>query len=221
METEGFAILPDLFAPQFLDRITHEIDRPPSLRSRAGIRHAMRLGPVAELARDPRLMEVASAILGPEAFPFRATVFDKSPRANWLVAWHQDTVLPIRERKAAEGWNSWSIKDGIHYARAPAAVLSRILALRLHLNDSNADNGPLRVIPRTHNLGVLTDDALLELSGRIQAIDCTATQGAVVAMRPLIVHASSKSSTHLPRRVLHIEYAASPSAAEPLTLATA
>ena len=26
-------------------------------------------------------------------------------------------------------------------------------------------------------------------------------------MRPLVIHASSKSENHLPRRVLHIEYA--------------
>jgi hypothetical protein len=33
--------------------------------------------------------------------------------------------------------------------------------------------------------------------------------GGVVVMRPLIIHASSKSSAHQPRRVLHLEYAAS------------
>jgi len=32
--------------------------------------------------------------------------------------------------------------------------------------------------------------------------------GGVVAMRPLVVHASSKAKDHQPRRVLHIEYAA-------------
>jgi len=36
----------------------------------------------------------------------------------------------------------------------------------------------------------------------------TASSGAVVAMRPLTVHASSKSIDSQPRRVLHIEYAA-------------
>jgi hypothetical protein len=40
-------------------------------------------------------------------------------------------------------------------------------------------------------------------------------------MKPLIVHASSKSRSDMPRRVLHIEYAASSSVAEPLQLAIA
>jgi hypothetical protein len=46
-----------------------------------------------------------------------------------------------------------------------------------------------------------------------------APKGGVVAIRPLIVHASSKSHAEMPRRVVHIEYAASRSIAEPLELA--
>lgn len=40
------------------------------------------------------------------------------------------------------------------------------------------------------------------------AVDCVAPSGWVVAMRPLTVHASSKSADDQPQRVLHIEYAA-------------
>jgi hypothetical protein len=37
-------------------------------------------------------------------------------------------------------------------------------------------------------------------------------------MRPLLVHASSKSQIEAPRRVLHIEYAATPMIADGLQL---
>lgn len=40
-------------------------------------------------------------------------------------------------------------------------------------------------------------------------------------MRPLLIHASSKLKTEAPRRVLHIEYAASQIPAEGLRLALA
>jgi hypothetical protein len=43
----------------------------------------------------------------------------------------------------------------------------------------------------------------------------------VLAMRPLIVHASSKSQSEAPRRVLHIEYANSMNVADGLKLAIA
>ncbi len=40
-------------------------------------------------------------------------------------------------------------------------------------------------------------------------------------MRPLIIHASSKSTSQIPRRVLHIEYAAQASIDDELQLALA
>jgi len=190
-------------------------------RSRAGLRHAMKLPAVASLAHDPRLMEIARGTLGADAFPFRATLFDKSPTANWLVVWHQDTALPFEERREIPGWGPWSVKDGVNYAHAPATALSQVLALRVHLDDSTDENGPLRVLPDTHTLGVLTDESLHDLSTRIAVIDCLVPQGGVLAMRPLIVHASSKSQTPARRRVLHIEYASTASVADGLTLAIA
>jgi hypothetical protein len=42
-------------------------------------------------------------------------------------------------------------------------------------------------------------------------VACTVEEGGLVLMSPLVVHASSKSSSHRSRRVLHIEYAAQPS----------
>jgi ectoine hydroxylase-related dioxygenase (phytanoyl-CoA dioxygenase family) len=167
------------------------------------------------------MIELACGVLGPDAFPFRATLFDKSPVANWLVVWHQDTALPLRERMEQPGWGPWSVKAGITYAHAPATALSQVLALRVSLDDSALENGPLRVLPRTQTLGVLTDDDIHELANRIPPVDCVVPKGGVVAMRPLLVHASSKSQTDMARRVLHIEYAASDSVADPLRLAIA
>jgi ectoine hydroxylase-related dioxygenase (phytanoyl-CoA dioxygenase family) len=190
-------------------------------RSRAGVRHAMQDESVAAIAHDDRLANLARDVLGKAAFPFRATLFEKSPDSNWLVVWHQDTALPLGERCEAPGWGPWSIKNGIHYAHAPASALEQVLAQRLHLDDSSADNGPLRVLPATHTLGVLSDEQLYDLSKKIAPADCLVPAGGVVAMRPLIVHASSKSQSERSRRVLHIEYAAARSIADGLELAIA
>jgi ectoine hydroxylase-related dioxygenase (phytanoyl-CoA dioxygenase family) len=218
IEENGFGVVPGLFSSDCMDRLVEVVDRLAPRRSRAGIRHALGLGPVAGIARQTQVIGLAREVLGPEAFPFRATLFDKSPQSNWLVVWHQDTALPLCERVDTPGWGPWSVKEGVHYAHAPAAALSEVLALRIHLDDSNAGNGPLRVLPGTHGLGVLTDDRLHELSTQIAPVDCVIPKGGVVAMRPLVVHSSSKSKSDLPRRVLHIEYAASDSIAAPLGL---
>jgi len=209
IQEQGFGIIPSVLAEQGVDDLLEELSQANLPRSRAGVRHAMKLATVAAMARGSRLLGIAQQILGSDAFPFRATLFDKSPTANWLVVWHQDTALPLRERHETPGWGPWSVKDGVIYAHAPENAFSQVLALRLHLDDSTEENGPLRVLPKTHTLGVLSDEELHNLSTRVAPVDCLVPCSGVLAMRPLIVHASSKSQSSAPRRVLHIEYAAS------------
>lgn len=221
VDEQGFAIIPGVFPAEFLDQAIDEIWRLAPVRSRAGVRHALNLEPVAKIARCPQLVRFAAAVLGPGAFPFRATLFEKTSTTNWLVVWHQDAALPLRARHDIAGWGPWSVKEGIRYAHAPASALSHVLALRIHFDDSTHENGPLRVLPETHCRGVLSDDEIHELSMRISPVDCVVPKGGVVAMRPLLVHASSKLRNGSPRRVLHVEYAASESIACPLQLALA
>jgi|SRR5580700_7270102 ectoine hydroxylase-related dioxygenase (phytanoyl-CoA dioxygenase family) len=218
---DGFAVIPNVLSESEIAGLQAMLDQSELPRSRAGMRHAMRNASVATLARDSRLIAMAREVLGSAGIPFRATLFDKSPASNWLVVWHQDTALPVRERREVPGWGPWSIKDGVIYSHAPAGALEQVLALRLHLDDSVAENGPLRVLPGTHTLGVLSDEALHDLSTQIAAVDCPVRRGGILAMRPLVVHASSKSQSNAPRRVLHIEYAVSSAIADGLELAIA
>jgi ectoine hydroxylase-related dioxygenase (phytanoyl-CoA dioxygenase family) len=206
---DGFAIIPGVVSECEIADLRAVLDRSELRRSRAGMRHALRNAGVAALARDSRLIAMAQEVLGTAALPFRATLFDKSRTSNWLVVWHQDTALPLREKREVPGWGPWSIKDGVNYAHAPASVLEQVLALRPHLDDSMAENGPLRVLPGTHSLGVLSDEALHDLSTKTVAIDCTVPRGGILVLRPLVVHSSSKSQSNVPRRVLHMECATS------------
>jgi hypothetical protein len=153
VSSDGFAIIPEVLSECEIADLKSMLDRSELPRSRAGMRHAMRNARVAALARDSRLMAMAQEVLG-RAAPFRATLFDKSPTSNWLVVWHQDTALPLCERREVPGWGPWSIKHGVNCAHAPASALEQVLALRLHLDDSIAENGPLRVLPGTHSLGL-------------------------------------------------------------------
>src|SRR5271154_960119 len=221
IKEHGFAIERDVLAASEIAHLLGELRVADLPRSRAGIRHAMQHASVARIARDTRLLGFAQEVLGAAAIPFRATLFDKSPISNWLVAWHQDTALPLRERKEVEGWGPWSVKDGVIYAHASPSALSQVLALRLHLDDSRTESGPLRVLPGTHQRGVLTDEEMSKLAGELPANECTVNAGGVLLMRPLIVHASSKSRSEMPRRVLHIEYSAKRILAAGLELAIA
>lgn len=217
----GIALVPDVVPRDEASILMVKFDEKSPRRSRAGIRHLMSNEVVLEVAKSSRMLAIARSILGNGAFPFRVTLFDKSFDANWLVVWHQDTALPLRVRTDMPGWGPWSVKEGINYAHAPTRALDQIVALRLHLDDSTEKNGPLRVLPGTHKLGVLSDEEVERLSRELKAEDCLASKGSVLAMRPLLIHSSSKSQNDSPRRVLHIEYAASPSVGDGLELAIA
>src|SRR5580700_9342432 len=169
IEEDGFGVFPEVLLRGETRRLIDDLDQSPLKRSKAGVRHALRHPSVAALAREPCLLNIAREVLGAEARPFCATLFDKSPQANWLVVWHQDTALPLRNRHDTPSWGPWSVKDGVVYAHAPASVLRQVLALRIHLDDSTAHNGPLRVLPGTHTEGVLSDD---DLAGRVAPTDC-------------------------------------------------
>jgi len=204
---QGYAVLAATLSRDEVDALSTEL-AVLSARSRAGARHLMSCAAVAALATDPRLLGAARVGLGPDALPFRATLFDKSPASNWLVAWHQDTVLPLRDRVAAPGWGPWSVKAAVLHARAPAEVLRQVLALRVHLDPSSVENGPLRVVPGSHRWGLLSERDLQRVVQNGPVIECPVPLGGILAMSPLLVHASSKARTPAPRRVLHLEYVA-------------
>lgn len=217
----GFAVIPGIFEKDRVTLLAENLATANLRRSRAGVRHALGNAAVFSLANGSQLATIARSILGASAYPFRATMFEKTTDANWLVVWHQDTALPLSRRQEASGWGPWSVKEGVIYAHAPANALSQVLALRVHLDDSTPQNGPLRVLPSTHTLGVLSDDAIHQLAQHVVPVECCVPRGGIVAMKPLVVHSSSKSQSDCARRVLHIEYAASTAITGNLELAVA
>lgn len=203
----GCQIEAPVFSPAEVDVFLANFCVTSESKGRAGTRHLMSNRAVRELARDGRLLRVAQKALGKPAVPFRATLFAKSGVANWLIPWHQDTALPLAGEFADPEWASWSQKAGIRYAHAPAWALSRVVALRVHLDPSTSENGPLRVVPGSQLAGVLTDQGVSDYVKSHEHRTCLVSRGGVLIMRPLLIHASSKAETDAPRRVVHIEYA--------------
>jgi hypothetical protein len=145
IEQHGFALIPGILQGNEVATLLHNLADLDHRRSRAGARHILNHPAVKAIAHDARLLAIAQGVLGESGFPFRATLFDKSPDSNWLIVWHQDTALPLREKHEVQGWGAWSVKDGIIHAHAPASALEQVLALRLHLDEGAA------VIERRNN----------------------------------------------------------------------
>jgi ectoine hydroxylase-related dioxygenase (phytanoyl-CoA dioxygenase family) len=109
----------------------------------------------------------------------------------------------VAARVDAPGWRGWSEKEGSLFVQAPVAVLEQLVAVRLHLDDCSAVDGPLRVLPGSHRLGLLADEEASRLRAQSTEIVCEARQGDALLLRPLLLHASSKANGHSLRRVLH------------------
>jgi len=221
MRTDGHHIVCDVFTPADMRQLAEHLSHADVDRTKAGARHILAVPAVRAVATAPRMLAIAQSFIGPSAIPFRATLFDKSPDANWLVVWHQDTALPLRQRNDSPEWGPWSTKGGLLYAHAPAWALEHVVALRVSLDDSLKTNGPLRVLPDSHRAGVLTEDQIEQRAREVRPVDCLAFAGSVVVMRPLTVHASSKARSDHRRRVLHIEYSTSMNLGAAIDLAVA
>lgn len=220
MLQKGFEVYEGVFSEEECQAVTDRLSSMGAF-SRAGKRNLMSLDLIAAMASTRRLATICQELTGTNLVPYKATLFNKTGKANWLVAWHQDTALPIERDVRSEGWGPSSVKDGVIYSHAPSEVLSNILALRIHLDPSSSSNGPLRVIPGSHRHRVGDDVAFGRIITKGPQIDVTVGRGGVIAMSPLLIHASSKCAQNEPRRVLHIEYAPSLEIADGIRLALA
>ncbi len=209
LATNGFALTSSVLTAEDCTTLIQAVDRVAEARRQGGVRNLLQLVPdVAALATSTNLRAITVPILGPHAFPVRVILFDKTPAANWRVFWHQDLSIAVRERVAVPGFGPWSRKGGVPHVQAPPAVLEHMVAVRIHLDECGPNDGPLRVIPGSHRLGVLGRPAIDELRQHSPAVTVLAPRGAAVVMRPLLLHASSPATYPAHRRVLHVEYAA-------------
>jgi ectoine hydroxylase-related dioxygenase (phytanoyl-CoA dioxygenase family) len=172
-----------------------------------GERNLLDVPAVRQLARSDPIRKLARSALGDNCFAVRGILFNKMEEANWKVAWHQDCVIAVAERMEIPGWGPWSIKAGVHHVRPASDVISRMLAVRIHLDDCSADNGPLRVIPGSHKHGFLSDRQIQDWP-KSEAVTCIASRGDAILMRPLLLHNSAPATVPSNRRVIHLEFAA-------------
>lgn len=182
--------------------------------ARSGIRNLISHPIVIRLLNHERLGAYLWSVIGRDLVAVKATLFDGTAEASWRMQWHQDRAIAVREKHHVDGYGSWNMRGGVLHVEPPTQVLAQMLALRIYLDASNVDNGPLRVIPGTHRDGKLTAAAMATAANE-NATEVLVPRGGMLLMRPLLIHSSSLAWTNEHRRVLHIEFAP-PDAISPL-----
>jgi Phytanoyl-CoA dioxygenase (PhyH) len=142
----------------------------------------------------------------PSARPVRVLAFDKTTINNWNLGWHQDSVIAVKNRVDNPRFENWTVKNGVYHVQPPADFMAELFTLRFHLDDCDENNAALKVIPGSHRLGKLMDEDVQKLAGTSHWEYCPAKLGQVLAMKTLLVHASSPSQNPSHRRVLHVDY---------------
>ncbi len=200
VKNDGFAILRDCLGEPTVKRLTESLDA-----SRYGQRNLLREPVAQDLARAPEVRRIVESVLGSDCFAVKGILFNKTQKSNWKVPWHQDLTITAQNRLEVEGFGPWTTKAGVENVQAPTGVLSQLLAIRIHLDDNDDKNGPLRVIPASHRFGRLTSEQVAAWDKSKSAV-CLVPRGGALVMRPLLLHASSACKLPRSRRVIHLEY---------------
>jgi hypothetical protein len=188
---DGFAFLPRRLDE---DQLRGLVELLPWLASPS--RRPVPLEALSPWLRDIGLAAEVAALLGDGARPVRALMMGKGEGQDWDIAWHRDTTFAVAEPREVEGFDQWVAKGPFYQVQGPEALLALMLSLRIHLDDAGPEQGPLLVRPGSH-WGV-----------EAEAIEVPAARGQVLAMNPLLLHASERPRDLAPRRVLHVEWAA-------------
>jgi ectoine hydroxylase-related dioxygenase (phytanoyl-CoA dioxygenase family) len=202
VEDDGFAVISSCLDNGSVDHLRNHLDE-----NKHAQRNLLSVPIVRQLAASRPVRELVGAILGPQCFAVRGILFNKTQESNWKVVWHQDLTIAVRERQKVDGFGPWSKKAGLIHVQPPAEIMDRMLAVRLHLDESGPDNGPLRIIPGSHKHGRLSGQHVANLQ-KLNYVTCTVPEGGALLMRPLVLHASSRCVAPKPRRVIHLEFAA-------------
>ncbi len=211
LEANGFALIDDVFTPGEVNGLIKIIDAAnaanPNFRMMGGlfaIRQFFKEVPaIVPAVFTAKLLQIVNRLFGDGWFVVKSIYFDKPGASNWFVAYHQDLTISVKEKYETEGFVNWIVKQNQYAVQPPAAVLQDNFTLRIHLDDTNEQNGALKVIAGSHKQGVITLSAY-DFSTAHETI-CSLKKGGLMIMRPLLLHASGRTVNNKQRRVIHIE----------------
>ena len=215
LEADGFSVVESVFNAAEVQRMIGELesaiaaDVKSSIKSRGKVYAARNLidsiPDVQSFYRAGRLVELLTEDLTARFGLVRVLYFDKPSDRSWYLPWHKDLTIAVKDNTlATTHFSKPTRKAGVDHVEASEQLLENMLTLRIHLDEVTTSNGPLEVIPGSHASGKTVQPAEQE------AVKILVNAGDVLAMRPMISHASGHTEPegNLRRRILHLEFSA-------------
>ena len=183
-----------------------------SIRSSKGTVYAARnlidcLDDLVPLVQSTGLDSHLKREIGNDCGLVRVLYFDKPSDRSWSLPFHKDLTIAVQDNSLpTEHFSKPTRKSGVDHVEASEQLLQNMLTLRIHLDEVTDANGPLQVIPGSHQSGktVVAYDR--------EAVKILVDRGDVLAMRPMIAHGSGHTDPdkQLHRRILHLEFCGTP-----------
>jgi len=197
-ERDGYVIIQNVLDSDLVRETSAHVDwllsKNPGLRPEQLGHTLMRKDPFwVRLVSDERLLDVAEQFIGPNIALFASHYISKPPFDGQAVLWHQ---------------------DGSYWPLDPMEVVTLWLAV----DESNQENGCMRVIPRTQTMALQTmrrrTDVVNVLESEVdpalvdeeRAVDLLLHPGDVSIHHPNIIHGSNANRSSKRRCGLTIRY---------------
>lgn len=212
IEQKGFCIINDIYSSEELELMAHLIDELNT--SKATFRKSEDLFAIRQFIKElpaikkfifnENLKSTINTVFGNDYFIVKSIYFDKPEKSNWFVSYHQDLTISVDQKKEIDGFNFWTSKHNQYAVQPPTPLLENIFTIRIHLDDTDEENGALKVIERSHLKQIYRPETI-DWQSETEAF-CNVEKGGIMLMKPLLLHGSNRTVNHKRRRVIHIEF---------------
>lgn len=205
LENKGFSISERIFSDLELSQI---IDSLGENSKSFAVRQLVEKCPetLSLIFRNKFFKLLYDEICGQNYFLSKAIFFNKPKKSNWFVSYHQDLSISVKHKQDREGFTNWTIKNNQIGVIPPLQILKNTITFRVHLDKTDCHNGALKVIPKSHNKGIIRIDESFKKEDFEKEEICEVDRGAVMVMKPLLLHSSQKSISEFDRKVIHLEF---------------
>jgi len=213
LQENGFAILPKIYSADEIDQLLSILDQIES--DKATFRKSADLFAIRQFLKEipstkaiifnDQLKGVIHSIFGTDYFIVKSIYFDKPEQSNWFVAYHQDLTISVDQKIPLENFGPWTVKQDQFAVQPPIDILESNFTIRIHLDDTDENNGALKVIPKSHSKGIYRA-ANIDWENEVE-VSCNVKKGGIMIMKPLLWHSSAKTTNNQKRRVIHVEFA--------------
>ncbi|MCU7618637.1 phytanoyl-CoA dioxygenase family protein [Chryseobacterium sp. PBS4-4] len=209
---KGFSVISNVFSTEEIEKISEVIQNVDTSKDTFrksedlfAIRQFLKEIPeVRNLIFNENLKTIIKEIFGEKYFVVKSIYFDKPEKSNWYVAYHQDLTISVDKKVNLENFGPWTTKQNQFAVQPPLDILENIFTIRIHLDDTDENNGALKVVPKSHSKGIYRPE-IIDWDVETENI-CNVEKGGVMIMKPLLLHGSNRTTNGKKRRVIHIEF---------------